>query len=175
MCLAAVCVPGCRSPYYADRGALFGGLTGAGLGAIVGDATGGNAGTGAVIGAGLGALTGSAMGQAVDDIEAQNRAEIARQLGQPVRPGAATIRDVVAMSRAGVTERLIVTHIQNNGVAAPLTAADVIYLHQQGVAPNVIQAFQSPPPPAVAPPAVIVEQPTYGPGCHWSPRRYGGY
>ena len=31
---------GCRSPYYADQGALLGGVTGAGVGALVGNAVG---------------------------------------------------------------------------------------------------------------------------------------
>src|SRR5262245_19273679 len=64
---------GCASPYRADQGALFGGLTGAGLGALVGSASG-NTGAGAAIGAGVGALSGAAVGGSLDEIEAQNRA-----------------------------------------------------------------------------------------------------
>ena len=36
--LTVLLAAGCNSPYHADRGALFGGLLGAGTGAIVGDA-----------------------------------------------------------------------------------------------------------------------------------------
>ncbi|MCI0334976.1 MAG: glycine zipper domain-containing protein [Planctomycetes bacterium] len=170
--IAAACailaLNGCRSPYYADRGALAGGLTGAGVGALVGNAVGETAG-GAAIGAGIGALTGGAIGGALDDIEARNRAEIAAQLGRPVAQGQATIGEVVAMSRAGVDPRLIVNYVNNSGMAQPVNAQDVIYLTQQGVSSDVIQAMQTPrvaqaPPRVVVPPPgpVIIEEYHYG-------------
>jgi hypothetical protein len=166
-CLLAVALAGCRSPYYADRGALLGGLTGAGVGALVGDALGETAG-GAVIGAGIGALTGGTIGGALDDIEARNRAEIAAQLGRPVAQGQANIGEVVSMTRAGVDPRLIANYVNNSGMAQPPSAQDVIYLTQQGVSPDVIQAMQSPrvaqAPVHVAPPTtpVIIEEHHYG-------------
>ncbi|MEM8944234.1 MAG: glycine zipper domain-containing protein [Planctomycetota bacterium] len=164
--VAAISI-GCRSPYYADRGAGIGALAGAGAGAIIGDATGGNAGSGALIGAGLGALTGAAVGTEMDTLAAQNRAEIAAQMGRQVQAGAANIQEVIAMTRAGVDPRLIQNYVRTSGVVAPLAAADVIYLHEQGVSTNVIQVMQNP--PAVAPtaiaarPPVIVEEHYYGP------------
>ncbi len=165
-CLVAV-LASCHSPYYADRGALAGGLTGAGVGALVGNALGETAG-GAAIGAGVGALTGGAIGGALDDIEARNRAEIAAQLGRPVAQGQANTAEIVAMTRAGVDSRLIVNYVNNSGMAQPPSAQDVIYLTQQGVAPEVIQAMQSPRvaqvPVQVAPPPapVIIEEYHYG-------------
>jgi Glycine zipper len=176
-CYLATAMAGCRSPYYADRGAVAGGLTGAGVGALVGNALGETAG-GAAIGAGIGALTGGAIGGALDDIEARNRAEIAAQLGRPVAQGQANLGEVVAMSRAGVNPQLIVNYVNNSGMAQPPSAQDVIYLTQQGVAPDVIQAMQSPRvaevPVHVAPPPpgpVIIEEyhygrPYYGPPYH---------
>ncbi len=168
-CGALAAIAGCQSPYYADRGALAGGLTGAGVGALIGDAVGETAG-GAAIGAGIGALTGGAIGGALDDIEARNRAEIAAQLGRPVAQGQATVGEIVAMSRAGVDPRLIVNYVSNSGMAQPVTAQDVIYLTQQGVAPDVIQAMQTPrvaqaAPGFIAPPPrpVIIEEHHYGP------------
>ncbi len=170
-CLVAV-LAGCRSPYYADRGAVAGGLTGAGVGALVGNALGETAG-GAAIGAGIGALTGGAIGGAMDDIEARNRAEIAATLGRPVAQGQANPAEVVEMTRAGVNPQLIVNYVNNSGMAQPPSAQDVIYLTQQGVAPEVIQAMQSPrvaqavhvaPPP---PTPVIIEEYHYGrPYCY---------
>ncbi len=183
--LALLFAGGCRSPYYADQGALAGGLGGAGLGAIVGSATG-HAGAGAAIGAAAGALTGGAVGGALDDIEARNRAQIAAQMGRQPGPGAATINDIVAMTRSGVEEQLIVNHVANNGVARPLVANDIIYLQQNGVSPRVIAAMQqprvvavAPPPGAVlvgAPPPVVVEQRYYGPHWgYWGPGYYRPY
>jgi hypothetical protein len=134
---------GCQSPYYADRGALTGGLAGAGVGALIGNAVGETAG-GAAIGAGVGALTGGAIGGALDDIEARNRAEIASQLGRPVAQGQATVGEVVAMTRAGVNPQLIANYVNNSGMAQPVGAQDVIYLTQQGVPADVIQAMQTP-------------------------------
>jgi hypothetical protein len=170
MAFAIVAPSGCRSPYYADRGALTGGLAGAGVGALVGNAVGETAG-GAAIGAGIGALTGNAIGGALDDVEARNRAEIAAQMGRQVAQGQATVGEVVSMSWAGVDPRLITNYVNNSGMAQPVNAQDVIYLTQQGVSPDVIQAMQTPriaqgPPPAsfIGPPPgpVIIEEYHYG-------------
>lgn len=167
---------GCRSPYYADQGALFGGLTGAGVGAIVGNQLGSTLG-GAAIGAGVGALSGAAIGNGLDEVEARNRAQIAQTLGRPIAQGAATTADVIAMTQARVSDDLIVNHIRANGVAAPLRAQDVIYLQQQGVSPTVIQTLQNTPVGGPAPvlvgqappPPVVYEEYFYGPPPVWGP------
>jgi hypothetical protein len=184
MRLLVVAVPmavlaGCASPYRSDRGALVGGLGGAGIGAIVGNAVG-NPAAGAAIGAGVGAVSGAAVGGALDDIEAQNRAEIAARLGRPVAAGAVTTDDVIAMTRAGVAEENIVTHVRSHGTVAPLQASDLVFLSQQGVSPRVIQAMQQPPQPAAGPvvmgapgPPVIVDPYYYGPPpMYWGPPPY---
>lgn len=179
-CLMAVAQVGCQSPYYADRGAAAGGLAGAGVGALMGNSVG-NAAGGALIGAGVGALTGGAVGGALDDIAAQNRAQIAAQMGRPVAQGAATIPEVVAMTQAGVEPRLIMNYINTSGVSQPISAQDVIYLHQQGVATDVIQTLQTPRvaerPVPMAPPAqpVIIEEYHYGPPIYGPPRYYRSY
>ena len=186
--VAAACATiGCRSPYYADKGAGVGALAGAGAGALVGNAVG-DAGAGALIGAGLGAVTGGLTGAALDDIQAQNRAEIAAQMGRQVSAGAATADEVIAMTRSGVDPRLIQNYVRTSGVARPLSAQDVIYLHNNGVATDVIQAMQSSPGPAAAGPVVaggppvIVEEhyypaayppPYWGPHCGYYHRRPG--
>lgn len=168
---------GCRSPYYADRGAGVGALGGAGVGALVGNAVGNTAG-GALIGAGVGALSGAAVGGAIDDVQAQNRAEIAAQLGRQVTPGSATIEEVVAMSQQGVQPMLIQNYVRTSGMARPLTAADVIYLHNAGVSTDVIQVMQAPPAPASQPmlaqgPPVIIEERYYPEPCYGP--RFGYY
>ena len=146
---------GCRSPYYADQGALAGGLGGAGLGALVGSASG-HTGAGAAIGAVAGAVTGGAVGGALDDIEARNRAQIAAQMGRAPPPGAVNVNDVVAMSRAGVNDQLIVNHLNANGLARPLVANDVIYLQQSGIHPGVIDAMQRTRVAVAAQPAAVM-------------------
>jgi hypothetical protein len=175
---------GCASPYAADRGALLGGATGAGAGALVGAATGHTL-AGTLIGGGLGAVTGGAIGAGFDEVEAKNRAMIEAQLGQQIVPGAVTIDDVITMTKSGVNEDLIATHVRNNGMVAPLTAQDLIALQEQGVNQRVVQAMQTPPPQPVrrmaGPAPVLVEEvyyapppPYWGPYCgpYWGPRCY---
>lgn len=153
--LAIVSLTGCQSPYRADQGALFGGLLGAGTGAIIGNALG-NTGAGAAIGAGVGALSGAVIGSEMDQIEAQNRAAIARQLGRQVSASAVTLSEVVEMSSAGVDEELIVTHVRAHGMAAPLRTSDLIFLQQQNVSTRVIKVMQEPPP---QPKTIVVREP----------------
>ncbi len=166
---------GCYSPYHADRGALLGGLGGAGVGALVGHATG-NTGAGTAIGAGVGALSGALIGNSMDEMEARNRAMIEQHLQQRLPAGAVTLDDVIAMTRAGVAEELIMNHVRANGMARPLQSSDLILLQQQGVSPNVIRVMQEPPQvaaqpvvvPGPPPRPVIVEEYYYDP--YWYPR-----
>lgn len=170
--LAAV---GCRSPYRSDQYALGGGLLGAGTGALIGHAVG-NTAAGAVIGAGVGAVSGAVVGDSIDQVEAQNQAELAHieaQLGRPVSAGAVTLDEVIAMTQAGVEDDVVVRHVQANGSAGPLRTGDIIYLKDNGVSGRVIQALQSPPPPRTivrevpAPRPVIIEEYYYDdPYCH---------
>ena len=168
---------GCNSPFYADKGALFGGLAGTGVGAVTGAAVG-HPGAGALIGAGVGTLTGAAVGSGMDDIEARNRAEIASTLGRQVPPGNVTLPDVIAMTKAGVNEELIVNHIRGNGLAQPLQTGDLITLQNSGVSTRVIGALQSAPQhgapapaalgPVVGPPVAVPAYYPYPPP-YWGP------
>ncbi|MGC3966338.1 MAG: glycine zipper domain-containing protein [Pirellulales bacterium] len=142
-------VAGCASPYHADRGALLGGLGGAGAGALIGNATGDTA-AGALIGAGLGTVAGAAIGSGLDEVEARNRAQIEQQLGRQLATGGVTPADVVAMSRSGIDPELIMNHVRANGMAKKLDANDLIMLQQEGVAKPVITTMQTVGPPQQA-------------------------
>jgi hypothetical protein len=135
---------GCASPYYTDRGAAFGGLTGAGVGALVGS-TVRHPVAGALVGAGVGAVSGAAVGNGLDQIEARNRAAIAATMGRPVPPGAVAFNDVIAMKQAGVSDDVIINHIRYNGVQRPPQTGDLIALQRANVSPRVIEALQAPP------------------------------
>ncbi len=137
-------LPGCTSPHYADRGALFGGLTGAGVGALVGDAAG-NAGAGAAIGTAVGVLTGAAVGDSIDADLARSKAEVEARMGRQMQ-GAVTPQDVIAMTQAGLSDEVIVTHIRANGMAQPLAVNDLIGLRNVGVRDAVINTMQQTPP-----------------------------
>ena len=174
--IAALLSGGCAS--YTDQGALTGGALGLGTGALVGHAMG-NTAAGALIGTGVGALGGAAVGSAMDESEARNRALIEQRLGHQVAPGAVSIQDVVAMTRAGIDETVIVTHIRSHGLAAPLQTADLIYLQQQGVSRGVVEAMQTQPvatvqPVAVPayPPPVMVDGGPYYYDCYGRPYYY---
>jgi hypothetical protein len=141
----ALVVFGCASPYspcyHTDEGAVAGGLLGAGTGAIVGHALG-HTGAGALVGAGVGVLGGAAIGSGIDESKARNRAMIEARLGRQLAAGAVSPEDVVAMSRAGVNEEVIINQIRAHGVSRPLATGDLIGLQQQGVTPRVIEVMQ---------------------------------
>jgi hypothetical protein len=174
-CALAVSLVGCHSPYASDRLAGAGALLGGGAGAIIGS-HGGHAAEGALIGAALGAAGGAVTGDAIDNAEARNRAVIESRLGRPVPVGAVTIDDIVAMTRSGVPEEVIVSHIEGRGMAQVVTPNDTIIMQQQGVSPRVQLAAQRIRGPVVVrggpPPAVVVAEPYYGPPCYYHPRRY---
>ena len=139
-----------------------------GSGAIIGHAAG-NTAAGAVIGAGVGALTGAAIGAEKDQEDARNRAMIEQQLHRQIAAGAASIQEVVSMTHAGVNEGLIINYVQTHGMVIFLQPPDLIYLKQQGVSDNVVQAMQTA--PRVQPPVrrrtaaagpVIIEGGPYG-------------
>ena len=90
------------------------------------------------------AVSGAPIGTSLDDIDARNRTDIAAQLGRPVAPGPATPAEVVAMTHAGIDSRFIISYINRSTNMNPITAADVIYLHDQGVNEQVIQAMLTP-------------------------------
>jgi hypothetical protein len=85
-----------------------------------------------------------ALGTSLDDIDARNRADIAAQLGRPVAPGPATPQEVAAMARAGIDSRFIICYINRSTNMQPINAQGVIYLHEQGVSEQVIQAMLTP-------------------------------
>ena len=146
-CMSLLLAAGCASPYYADRDALVGGVGGAGIGALAGSAMGHPL-VGAAVGAGVGTMAGAAVGSERDAAEARNRAMIAAQMGRPVPVGAASVDQVIAMTRSGVSEELIIGHIQRNGMAMALQPNDLIVLKQQGVSDRVVAVMQATPMPA---------------------------
>lgn len=158
VCLLVLCTS-CQSPYYADRGAAVGGLTGAGVGAAIGHASG-NTGAGALIGSAVGALSGVAVGSSIDRSQAENRAYVDQRLAER-QAGAATINDAISMTRAGLSDEVIANHFRTQGIAQPATTQDLIALKQYGVSDTVIRTVQemgAVPPPMAASPVVVQER-----------------
>jgi hypothetical protein len=173
--LPLVFAAGCASPYAQDRLAAAGAGLGGVAGAVIGHQTGHTA-EGALIGAALGAATGAVTGGAIDEAEARNRREIAYRIGRAAPEGAVTVDEVISMVHSGVPETVVVSFIENHGMAYPVGSADLIRMQQVGVPTAVMAATQRPPkvartvvverPPP--PTTVIVERP-YDP---WGPRYY---
>lgn len=175
--IAVLLAGGCASPYHSDRGALFGGAAGAGVGALVGEAVG-HPGAGALVGAGVGAMSGAAVGSSLDEMEARNRAMIASQMGRQIPRGAVTMNDVIEMTRQGLDEDLIVNHIRYNGVVQRPQTQDLIALQQNGVSKRVIETLQSAGPPQAAGPAPMAGGPQpvmVAPPPVWAPYPYYYY
>ena len=162
---------GCQSFRYAEKGAAVGAVTGAVAGAALGE-DGGDAAAGAAIGSAVGLLAGAAVGDAIDQDMARNQALIEQRMGRRMA-GAATMNDVISMTQAGLSEDIIRTHIESQGVARPLQVGDLIALRNAGVSDGVIQAMQrtpvprqSDPSPTPNPRPVFVEEHHYfGPPC----------
>jgi outer membrane lipoprotein SlyB len=155
--LLALAVAGCQTPDgQMDRtatGALAGTAIGAGTGAIIGHQSGHAAG-GALIGGVVGALAGTLVGHGMDQ---QQRDQLAREhpgtyarvsQGQPLG-----LADVKALSKADVSDEVIISQIRNSRTAYRLTTAEIIDLKDSGVSQKVIDFMINtpslyPPPPA---------------------------
>src|SRR5208337_1529709 len=94
------------------------------------------------------------------------------QTPQPSLP--AGVQDVIKLTKAGMTEDVILAQVRNAGVSYNLSADQVIYLSDQGVSQNVIKALlaaspgSTPAPPSSAPgDSVVTPQP--GPTAPPSP------
>ena len=131
-----------------QRGAVVGGLSGAAIGAIIGDHND-EAGAGAAIGGVIGAVAGGVLGNAEDQhAYGQPRFPAPRYPSQQLPPSlpasrSITTADVVSMSQNRVSDQVIITAIQNKGIAQKIDVPDIVYLSQQGVSDNVIRAMQT--------------------------------
>lgn len=155
MVVISLALAGCYTPEgRPDRtatGALTGAALGAGTGAIIG---GRHAGEGALIGGAIGAVTGGIIGQGMDQ-SARERVE--REYphtmqrfdqGQPLG-----LADIKALSKAGVSDEVIISQIRNSRVVYRLSTPEIIDLKDAGVSERVIdfmintQSLYPPQPP----------------------------
>jgi len=151
-----------RSYYRNDT--FTGGLLGAGGGALIGSTfggkSGGNRGENALIGAGVGLLGGALIGKSIDNtdqrqvaagnavayqanqqVAAQNSA-IATQNAQ-LAAHAVTNQDLVEMTRAGLSEEVMINTIRSRGSRIDTSPMSLVFLKQSGVSDRVVMAAQS--------------------------------
>lgn len=147
------------------NGALLGGVTGAVIGGVIGhqrdDTT-----EGALIGGAVGAVAGGVLGNNRDHAERRQTATqyyyqrpshyhshyhpptyVEHRTYVPTnthvvtrRP--VTVSEVVSMTQSGVSDTVIVSHIQANGVAVRPDVNEVIWMSERGVSDYVITALQ---------------------------------
>jgi outer membrane lipoprotein SlyB len=139
--LSSTLLTGCVNPNGSPDNTGTGALSGAAIGAFSGAVIGGprNGGAGALIGAAAGAIAGGLFGHAADQQqEAELRAQAPQtyvriQQGQPL-----SAADVKAMTKAGVSEDVIISQIISTHTAFHLSATDIIDLHDAGVTTKVV-------------------------------------
>ncbi len=173
----------CQDAYSQSKtkdGAVLGGIGGAVVGGIIGHQNDETP-EGIIIGSVAGAVAGGILGN-IRDKQIQEQRYYQHQAWQSqqalrhsqqsqIRRCGASISDVISMSRSGVSELVIVSHIQNNGIQRKLEVSEIITLHQSGVSDNVIAAMQnariSGQPSYIAPqrsgPTSVIVHETYSP------------
>jgi outer membrane lipoprotein SlyB len=152
----ALALAGCETPEgRPDRtatGALTGAAIGAGSGAIIGGSH--HAGEGALIGGAIGAVTGGLIGQGADQaarerVERESPQTLQRfDRGQPLG-----LADIKALTKAVVSDEVIISQIRNSRAIYRLSTAEIIDLKDSGVSERVIDfmintpSLYPPPPP----------------------------
>ena len=113
-------------------------LEGAAAGTIIGSMAR-NPGPGALVGAAVGAVAGGAIGHGEDQAQAAYLKAQAPQTWQHVEQGQAlSIEDVKALTKAGVTNDVIISQIRNSRTIYHINAAQIIDLKDSGVSETVI-------------------------------------
>ena len=139
-------------------GALLGGVTGALLGGVVGHQKHETA-EGALIGGAVGAIAGGVIGNSRDQAyrqqyyqphvvyptyhEHRTYVQVPPQQRVVVSRRPVTTAEVINMTRSGVSDAVIVAHIQSNGVAMQPDVNDVILMNQEGVSDYVVNIMQA--------------------------------
>ncbi len=134
----ALCCGGCMSPEgrpdYTATGALEGGAAGAIIGSMAR-----HPGPGALVGAAVGAVLGGAIGHGEDQSQAAYLQSQAPQTWQRVEQGQPlAVEDVKALTKAGVTNDLIISQIRNSHTVYRLNTEQIIDLKNSGVSEAVI-------------------------------------
>lgn len=127
-----VCLMSCQS------NAGTGALVGAGVGAVGGGLIAGSAG-GALIGAGVGAAGGALIGAALDESDRRSLDQESPRTTRKIDRGEElSIDDVKSMSKAGLSDNVIISQIDATKSVFCLSSADIIDLKKGGVSQKVI-------------------------------------
>lgn len=182
------------APDYYHNDTASGTIVGGALGAVTGAVIGGkhHGGQDALIGAGVGALTGNLLGRSKDAQDERRAAAGAAAVGQMNQQAAAmavTNYDLLQMSRAGISDDVIITTMHSRGSRVDLSPQALIALKQQGVSDRVVMAAQqmsaapsyyAPPGPTVVsevppPPTTVIVEPAWRPYYYYHPHPHYYY
>lgn len=182
------------APDYYHNDTASGTIVGGALGAVTGAVIGGkhHGGQDALIGAGVGALTGNLLGRskdAQDERRASAGAAAVGQMNQQAAAMAVTNYDLLQMSRAGISDDVIITTMHSRGSRVDLSPQALIALKQQGVSDRVVMAAQqmsaapsyyAPPGPTVVsevppPPTTVIVEPAWRPYYYYHPHPHYYY
>ncbi len=164
-------------------GGLFGTAAGGALGAAIGSQDG-KTGEGALIGGLAGGTIGALLGNQADQANQRDEQNFYAQQRQ-AQSAAITMDQIVQMTRSGLSDELISSQIDLNGIVARPNSNDLILLQQSGVNERVIRAMQSariagqpvftrPAPAIVMPPDIIYAEPVrLGPPVFFAPPPFG--
>ena len=167
-------------PDYYHNDTASGTVVGGALGAITGAVVGGhkNREGGALIGAGVGALTGNILGRSkdrADERQTATGAAVVAGMNQQAAATAVTNYDLVNMTKAGVSDEVIISTLRSRGARLDLSPQGPISLKQSGVSDRVLLVAQemsagssylaAPPPPTV------LVAPAPGPYWYYGPPR----
>jgi hypothetical protein len=154
-------------PSYYQNDQATGTVAGGAFGAVTGAILGGrkDRGEGALIGAGVGAITGNLLGRAKDNADERRVAAGTAAVGQLNAQAAAqavTNYDLLQMTRAGLSEDVIISTMRSRGARLDLSPQALIALKQSGVGDRVVLAAQEMnagvPYAAGAPPVAVVRE-----------------
>ena len=129
---AVIIVCGCESK--AGTGAIAGAGIGAASGALIS-----GSGSGALIGGAIGAASGALIGAALDDSDRKAmQRHSPRTLDRIDRGEQLSIDDVKKMTKAGLSDQVIISQIDATQSVYYLSTADIIDLKHYGVSQKVI-------------------------------------
>ena len=168
---------GCMSPSGRPDNTASGALAGGATGAII-SSMGRHPGPAPLIGAAVGAVVGGLIGHGMDEAqEAQMRAQAPQTLQRLEQSQPLTVADIKAMTKAGVSDDLVISQIRNSRTVYHLSTADIIDLKNSGVNDKIIDfMINSPtqvpsdqvagvvgtsPPPPVVEQVIVAPDPDY--------------
>jgi len=136
----ALLLTGCINPDGSTNNTGSGALIGGAFGALTGAAIGGrHGGPEALFGAAAGALAGGLIGNAADrEQEARLKVQAPQTYERIDQGSPLSLADVKALAKAGISEDVTISQIQNSRTVFHLSAADIIDLRDGGVSDKVV-------------------------------------